>query len=739
MGIQDQISQLKKTFGEKGLFSEAIALRDAGDKLRDEHGFSQAAEAYGKYLKLRPDDFKIWVQYGNCLKDAGKLSSARLAYESAVALNCDDADVYLQMGHLMKLQGRAQDAARHYRTSHELNSTTGLAARELYNLGVKPKVAGSPLENADLADKSAKIFDISDLLAFLDVHNRVTGIQRVQSCIIQELLVGAENSGWTSNVAGSEVIFAYCDQRNQVIYAVSTTTINELLTLMRSQDPTQEEVNECLACVRSSRISISPRSGDVYVILGAFWIGSDYSGALVSLKQNGVKIGVYIYDLIPLTHPQFVTESTRQDVSEKFGDVMSLADFVLTISDYVAKDVSSIFGNELNRTLPVYSVPLSHELPDSIAGDIEPDTDFIASLPKEYVLCVSTLERRKNHALLLNVWSSLNRKYEGKIPHLILIGKWGWRIEEFRSQLEWQRNLDGKIVVMGNLPDSQLKLLYQNCLFTVFPSFVEGWGLPVGESLALGKPCIASNTSSIPEVGGSFCRYISPYDPLSAMVEIERVLNDREDLREWTAHVAGNFKVRTWADVAANFLRQVDSAGHSDTKESSHAAVAFDAGRVYWFGRAQEDKRARASWVSRAGKFACSAGWWPAEDWGAWSFRRSANIQFGTNLPARSKIRLMMNLRLPPPTDFGALTIRNLANSSKEVYFSDGMPRWVQIEAETDEFGVASIQLERFGEIQQIDPNRELYSGISSIGYYARDDLASRMDIMESIVLFDER
>ena len=739
MGIQDQISQLKKTFGENGVLSESVSLREMGDKLRDGQNFSQAAEAYGKYLKLRPDDFKIWVQYGNCLKDAGKLASARLAYESAVALNRDDADVHLQMGHLLKLQGRVQEAAKHYRTSHELDPVSGLAARELYNLGIKPRVAGSPLESVDLADKSAKILDISDLLAFLDVHNRVTGIQRVQSCIIQELLVDADNSGWTSSVAGSEIILAYCDQPNQIIYAVSTTTINRLLTLVQLQDPTQDEVIECLACVRASRIRISPRSGDIYVILGAFWIGNDYSGALVSLKNSGVRIGVYIYDLIPLTHPQFVTESTLQDVSEKFGDVMSLADFVLTISDYVAKDVSSIFRNELNRTPPVYSVPLSHALPDSFTADAEPDTDFISSLPKDYVLCVSTLEGRKNHALLLNVWSSLNRKYEGNIPHLILVGKWGWRIEEFRSQLESQRNLDGKIVVMGNLPDSQLKLLYQNCLFTVFPSFVEGWGLPVGESLALGKPCIASNTSSIPEVGGSFCRYINPHDPLSAMVEIERVLNDREDLRQWTADVAKNFKVRTWADVAENFLRKVDSAARCDAEESNRVAVTFEAGRVYRFGRAEGDTRAKATWASRAAKFACSAGWWPAEDWGAWSFRRSAKIQFGTRLSAGSKVRLLLNLRLPPPTDRGALTIRDWNNSSKEVFFSDGLPKWVQMEAETGEFGVVSIQLERFGEVKQIDPNRELYSGISSIGYYAKDDLASRMDIMESIVLFDDR
>ena len=60
------------------------------------------------------------------------------------------------------------------------------------------------------------------------------------------------------------------------------------------------------------------------------------------------------------------------------------------------------------------------------------------------------------------------------------------------------------------LTDADLKVLYEGCLFTLFPSFYEGWGLPVTESLAFGKPCIASNRSSIPEAGGKLARYIDP-------------------------------------------------------------------------------------------------------------------------------------------------------------------------------------------------------------------------------------
>jgi len=738
MAIRGQITRLTRAFGERELFSEAVALRELGDRLRDERRFASAAESYEKYLKLRPNDFEIWVQRGNCLKEESRFAAARLAYERALALQEDDADLHLQMGHLMKVQGYTDEAVKYYLRSHDLDPASGLAARELSIYNVRPNALKSPLESNELANKTVKIFDISDLLAFLDVHNRVTGIQRVQSCIIHEIMTAADNLGWASNFGGHNIVLAYCDQAQQTIYAVSSSQVKALLALVQSKSPTQAEVNESLERVRASKIKISPRSGDIYVILGAFWIGGDYSGTLVGLKHKGVRVGVYIYDLIPLTHPQFVSESTRQDVLDKFGDIMSLADFVLTISTYVAGEVASVLQNELNRAPPIYAVPLAHELP-RLVDDPEVDAEFEASLPKDYVLCVCTLEGRKNHMLLLNIWKSLNRKYDGDVPYLILVGKWGWRIEEFRSQLESEQNVDGKIVIMGNLSDSQLRLLYRRCLFTVFPSFVEGWGLPVGESLAYGKPCIASNTSSIPEVGGDFCRYINPYEPLTAAAEIERAFIDRDDLRKWTARIVSEFQVRTWSDVATDFLGKVGAAAQFDKSEKHRVPVTLEAGRVYQFSRSEAGVRDRAAWANRAVKFVCSAGWWPIENWGVWSFSRTARLQFGTNLPAKTKIRLLMYLRLPPPTDCDSLRITDLSNNSKVAFFPDGLPKWVQMETEVDEFGVAMIQLERGGQVQQIDPDRELYSGISSIAFHARDDLAGRMDIMESLLLFEGR
>ena len=115
------------------------------------------------------------------------------------------------MGHLMKLQGRFAEAGKLYRRSYALDPTTGVAARELAKLGTAPKEAFSSVAKADLATKQLKIFDISDLLFFLNVHNRLTGIQRVQSSVIYELLLDCDNSGWSAGVDNHNIVFVRCD------------------------------------------------------------------------------------------------------------------------------------------------------------------------------------------------------------------------------------------------------------------------------------------------------------------------------------------------------------------------------------------------------------------------------------------------------------------------------------------------------------------------------------------------
>ena len=110
--------------------------------------------------------------------------------------------------------------------------------------------------------------------------------------------------------------------------------------------------------------------------------------------------------------------------------------------------------------------------------------------------------------------------------------------------------IDGRIRHIPAASDAELAALYRGCLFTVFPSFYEGWGLPVSESLSFGKPCIVSNATSLPEAGGSLARYFDPDNGADAYRVIRETIEDRAGLREWQERVCREFRPVPWHQTA---------------------------------------------------------------------------------------------------------------------------------------------------------------------------------------------
>jgi glycosyltransferase involved in cell wall biosynthesis len=170
------------------------------------------------------------------------------------------------------------------------------------------------------------------------------------------------------------------------------------------------------------------------------------------------------------------------------------------------------------------------------------------------VLCVGTVEVRKNHAALLSVWEELETELGERLPTLVVAGRRGWKAEAALRRLD-DMPTDGRIVFVEAPSDAALRWLYATCLFTIFPSFFEGWGLPVGESLWFGKPCATSNTSSIPHVGRDLCVYFSPHDPDEIKQAIRRLL-DPEIRRSYETSISAA-RLRTWAEVARDIERVI--------------------------------------------------------------------------------------------------------------------------------------------------------------------------------------
>ena len=100
--------------------------------------------------------------------------------------------------------------------------------------------------------------------------------------------------------------------------------------------------------------------------------------------------------------------------------------------------------------------------------------------------------------------------------------------------------------------------MYERCLFTVYPSLYEGWGLPIAESLKNGKFVLASSSSSIPEVGGSYVEYLDPWDAAEWASRILFYATNREELGSRESDIAKGFAPFAWQDTVATVWSEVD-------------------------------------------------------------------------------------------------------------------------------------------------------------------------------------
>ncbi|MGA7711319.1 MAG: glycosyltransferase [Rhizomicrobium sp.] len=167
---------------------------------------------------------------------------------------------------------------------------------------------------------------------------------------------------------------------------------------------------------------------------------------------------------------------------------------------------------------------------------------------RPYALCVGTMEGRKNNLGLAMVWQAIQSKIGLRIPRLVFAGQRGWANEEFFSLISRTAKLNGLISLIEGPSDEELAFLYKNCLFTVYPSYYEGWGLPIGESLWFGRPVIASKTSAMPEVGGDAVDYVDPYDLEALEAAVIKMLDPV--YRSQRAAAAQAMPKRTWREVA---------------------------------------------------------------------------------------------------------------------------------------------------------------------------------------------
>lgn len=215
--------------------------------------------------------------------------------------------------------------------------------------------------------------------------------------------------------------------------------------------------------------------------------------SLAAIKAAGGQIQILIHDTIPLDLPDMQREGSVESFRRKFDAATRYADRVICSTHAVAEDVARHAPGTATRVAPL-GVTLAR--PQSVPVGIRPEGP--------YFIALGTIEPRKNHRLLLDIWSDWP-----DAPPLLLCGRRGWRNEDVFQRLDagvpHVRECSG-------LSDGQIRTLLSGAVALLFPSFAEGYGLPPAEAAALGTPVVTSDLPACREVLGDAAIYLEPSD-----------------------------------------------------------------------------------------------------------------------------------------------------------------------------------------------------------------------------------
>lgn len=291
---------------------------------------------------------------------------------------------------------------------------------------------------------------------------------------------------------------------------------------------------------------------DVYVSLGIDWDQKNLKYLFAQKRQVGFRVLLFCYDIIPVKFPHLCVADVAAKFAKYFTDLAWCADKICCISECSRSDLTQLL-DDLGAPIPKMAVvKLGCEIMSSDLDESAPDVSEL--LGSRYILFVSTIERRKNHETIYRAYTRLIDNGLIELPLLVFVGMPGWGIRDLMADLRLDSRIQPYIRILNRVTDSDLSRLYNNAYFTVYPSLYEGWGLPVAESLANGKFCLASNVASIPEVGGDLIEYLDPWDVPAWATRLHWYIEHPDDLLQKEQRIKKEYIPVTWESCALSIL-----------------------------------------------------------------------------------------------------------------------------------------------------------------------------------------
>ena len=289
--------------------------------------------------------------------------------------------------------------------------------------------------------------------------------------------------------------------------------------------------------------------------LADFWCHQGHVDALVALKRrSGAQFIHLIHDLTAIANPQWAHPHYGKLLADQLERLAPAIDHWLVTSDYVGSQLASYLSHKGLPPRPVDTMPMGW--PDRARIGEGDDGAALAKYGlrrQGFLLHVGTVEPRKNLDGLFDALIRLRAEPAVDALPCLLVGRDGWRSETIRHRLKNDPWLAGRIRWIKDATDTDLAALYRNARATVVPSFDEGWGLAVQESLAHGTPCIAARVGGIPEAGRDLATYVESGDTAALAAAILRFARDDAAVAEARSRIAAELAAAalpTWQTSA---------------------------------------------------------------------------------------------------------------------------------------------------------------------------------------------
>jgi glycosyltransferase involved in cell wall biosynthesis len=484
-------------------------------------------------------------------------------------------------------------------------------------------VIGTPQRSTRL------MFDVTDLIQYMRDSRVPTGIQRVQLKIIFFAL--------TEFKAKANPIVVYFNQAESKWIPVEADLFLSLHNAAESGDEILEEnLQEIMKRLAHPDLPQDyldeqlQQNDFILVNLGTSWWIENYFLKLRELrKKYGIRYVPMIHDVIPLMTPEHCSQPLVEEFCQWFSTLPFEVDGAVTNSHWSAMDIRHRIAEFLPQAVfPVYPIALNGDMRRDISTRSVTTNDTIRYLippNSSFVLCVGTLESRKNHLLLFRAWERLLANHDAAdVPVLVCLGKAGWLFDEAAEFLRARPALSAKIMLISSVTDQSLAALYQECLFTISNSFYEGWGLPITESISFGAlPLIPCHTS-LTEAGGRAAVYFRDDDLDDLSAKLETLIFSVEERKRLSDHARANSSLRSWKEVAREFVDTILNMNASASARQEEL-MRVPIGRIVHIGKS--NALIPSVDLAMANLLRDGLNWHKLEYWGTWTRPGIATIR----------------------------------------------------------------------------------------------------------------